>query len=100
MVTGRHSTDPGRSVLWQRSCLGISLFRAHIGEMPREKFETLLRCPMCERTGLAEMSNASHSNAGDYDTRIEAVPEGFEIKGNDVICSDCRISALCAAACP
>jgi hypothetical protein len=63
--------------------------------MPREKYETLLRCPTCEQTGLAEMSNATRSNVGDYDTRIEAVPEGFEIRGNDVICSACQVSALC-----
>jgi hypothetical protein len=60
--------------------------------MPREKYETLLRCPMCARTGLAEMSNAKF--AGDYDTKIEAAPEGFEIEGNDVICSACQVSAL------
>jgi len=47
---------------------------------------------MCARTGLAEMSNAKF--AGDYDTKIEAAPEGFEIEGNDVICSACQVSAL------
>jgi len=61
--------------------------------MPREKYESLLKCPMCDRTGLAEMS-AEKSNLGDYQTRIEAVPEGFEIKGDDVICSVCQVSAL------
>ena len=49
---------------------------------------------MCDRTGLAEMSDDKASNIGDYHTRIEAVPEGFEIKGNDVICSSCQVSAL------
>ncbi|MFL6828413.1 MAG: hypothetical protein ACJ8E2_18325 [Bradyrhizobium sp.] len=48
---------------------------------------------MCDRTGLAEMSDEK-SNLGDYHTRIEAVPEGFEIKGDDVICSACQVSAL------
>jgi hypothetical protein len=61
--------------------------------MPREKYESLLKCPMCGRTGLAEMSDDKASNIGDYHTRIEAVPEGFEIKGNDVICSACQVSA-------
>ena len=46
-----------------------------------------------DRTGLAEMSDEK-SNLGDYQTRIEAVPEGFEIKGDDVICSVCQVSAL------
>ena len=49
---------------------------------------------MCGRTGLAEMSDDKSSNIGDYHTRLEAVPEGFEIKGNDVICSACQVSAL------
>ena len=49
---------------------------------------------MCGRTGLAEMSDDKSSNIGDYHTRLEAVPEGFEIKGNDVICSTCQVSAL------
>ena len=67
--------------------------RAHIGGMPREKYESLLKCPMCDRAGLAEMSDEK-SNLGDFHTRIEAVPEGFEIKGDDVICSACQVSAL------
>ena len=67
--------------------------RAHIGTMAREKYETMLKCPMCDRTGLAEMSDEK-SNLGDYHTKIEAVPEGFEIKGDDVICSACQVSAL------
>jgi len=31
---------------------------------------------------------------GDYDTKVEAVTQGFEIKGKDVICSVCQVSAL------
>jgi hypothetical protein len=54
----------------------------------------MLRCPMCGRTGLADMSDDKSSETGDYHTRIDAVPEGFEIKGNDVICSACQVSAL------
>jgi hypothetical protein len=72
----------------------VALNMASIGRMPREKYESLLRCPMCGRTGLAEMSDDKSSNIGDYHTKIEAVPEGFEIKGNDVICSACQVSAL------
>jgi hypothetical protein len=49
---------------------------------------------MCGRTGLAEMSDDKSSNIGDYHTRLEAVPEGFEIKGNDVICSTCQVSLI------
>jgi hypothetical protein len=79
--------------LWQSSALENDRSRAHIGGMPREKYESLLRCPMCGRTGVAEMSDDKSSNIGDYHTRIEAVPEGFEIKGNDVICSACQVSA-------
>jgi hypothetical protein len=61
--------------------------------MAREKYETMLRCPMCGRTGLADMSD-DKSHSGDYDTRIESVTQGFEIKGKDVICSACKVSAL------
>jgi hypothetical protein len=43
---------------------------------------------MCDRTGLADMSDDKSTKIGDYDTRIEAVTQGFEIKGKDVICSD------------
>jgi len=68
--------------------------RAHIGRMAREKYESLLRCPMCGRTGLADMSDDKSHEVGDYDTRVEAVTQGFEIKGNDVICSVCQVSAL------
>ena len=62
--------------------------------MAREKYESLLRCPMCERTGLADMSDDKSSKIGDYDTRVEAVTQGFEIKGKDVICSVCQVSTL------
>ena len=48
---------------------------------------------MCGRTGLADMSD-DKSHGGDYDTRVESVTKGFEIKGNDVICSACKVSAL------
>jgi len=47
--------------------------RAHIGRMAREKYETALRCPMCGRTGLADMSDDKSHKSGDYDTRVEAV---------------------------
>jgi hypothetical protein len=67
---------------------------AHIRRMAREKYESLLRCPMCERTGLADMSDDKSTKIGDYDTRVEAVTQGFEIKGKDVICSECQVSAL------
>ena len=79
--------------MWQGYALENDPLRAHIGSMAREKYESLLRCPMCDRTGLAEMSDEK-SNLGDYQTRIEAVPEGFEIKGDDVICFACQVSAL------
>ncbi len=81
--------DYGRS-----SALENDRLRAHIGRMAREKYESLLRCPMCGRTGLADMSDDKSSKIGDYDTRVEAVTQGFEIKGNDVICSVCQVSAL------
>ena len=48
---------------------------------------------MCGRTGLADMSD-DKSKVGDYDTRVEAVTQGFEIKDKDVICSACQVSAL------
>jgi hypothetical protein len=68
--------------------------RAHIGRMAREKYESPLRCPMCGRAGLADMSDAKSSKIGGYDTKVEAVTQGFEIKGKDVICSVCQVSAL------
>jgi hypothetical protein len=80
--------------LWRGSALEFGPLGAHIGMMPREKYGSPLRCPMCERTGIAEMSDDKSRNVGDYDTRIEAVSEGFEIKGRDVICSVCQVSAL------
>ena len=67
---------------------------AKVWRMAREKYESLLRCPMCDRTGLADMSDDKSTKIGDYDTRIEAVTQGFEIKGKDVICSECQVSAL------
>jgi hypothetical protein len=62
--------------------------------MAREKYESLLRCPMCGRTGLVDMSDDKSSKIGNYDTKVEAVTQGFEIKGKDVICSVCQVSAL------
>lgn len=78
----------------QDNPLENGLSAAHIRRMAREKYESLLRCPICERTGLADMSDDKSSKIGDYDTRIEAVTQGFEIKGKDVICSECQVSAL------
>ena len=80
--------------MWQGSRLANGRLPAHIGRMAREKYESLLRCPICERTGLADMSDDKSSKIGDYDTRIEAVTHGFEVKGKDVICSECQVSAL------
>jgi len=64
------------------------------GGMTREKYESLLRCPTCERIGLADMSDDKSSKIGNYNTRVEAVTHGFEVKGKDVICSECQVSAL------
>ena len=80
--------------MWQGYALENDPLRAHIGRMAREKYESLLRCPMCGRTGLVDMSDDKSSKTGDYDTRVEAVTQGFEIKGKDVICSVCQVSAL------
>jgi hypothetical protein len=79
----------GRIIHWKN---GLSA--AHIRRMAREKYESLLRCPMCDRTGLADMSDDKSSKIGNYDTRVEAVTQGFEVKGKDVICSECQVSAL------
>lgn len=49
---------------------------------------------MCGRAGLADMSDAKSSKIGDYDTKVDAVTQGFEIKGKDVVCSACQVSAL------
>jgi len=80
--------------MWQDCPLEKGLSAAHIGRMAREKYESLLRCPMCDRTGLADMSDDKSTKIGNYDTRVEAVTQGFEVKGKDVICSECQVSAL------
>ena len=80
--------------MWQGYALENDPLRPHIGRMAREKYETMLRCPVCDRTGLADMSDDKSPKIDDDDTRIEAVTQGFEIKGKDVICSVCQVSAL------
>jgi hypothetical protein len=50
--------------------------------------------PHMRANRLADMSDDKSSKIGDYDTRLEAVTQGFEIKGKDVICSVCQVSAL------
>ena len=88
--TALHATAQwNHEPLWKIDSPG-RIFR----RMAREKYESLLRCPICERTGLADMSDDKSTKIGDYDTRIEAVTQGFEIKGKDVICSECQVSAL------
>jgi hypothetical protein len=63
--------------------------------MAREKYDVALRCPKCGRSGRADMSDAkSYKIEADYDTRVESVPAGFEIRGRDVVCSNCGVSAL------
>ena len=97
MLHMRLKRDQYRDRLRSASCaFGVEndQLRAHIGRMAREKYETMLRCPVCDRTGLADMSDDKSHKIGDYDTRIEAVTQGFEIKGKDVICSVCQVSAL------
>ena len=81
--------DCGRVTRWKMTRSGRIL-----GRMAREKYESLLRCPMCGRTGLVDMSDDKSQKSGDYDTRIESVTQGFEIKGKDVICTGCQVSAL------
>jgi hypothetical protein len=89
--------EMGGATRWtirRRKLVPLTQMGAHIGRMAREKYESLLRCPMCGRTGLADMSDDKSHKVGDYDTRVEAVTQGFEIKGKDVICSACQVSAL------
>jgi hypothetical protein len=44
---------------------------------------------------MADMSDAKSDKIGDYDTRVDAVTEGFAIKNkSDIICSLCQVSAL------
>jgi hypothetical protein len=63
--------------------------------MARETSETKLKCPLCGREGMADMSDAISDKIGDYDTRVDAVTEGFAIKNkSDIICSLCQVSAL------
>jgi hypothetical protein len=70
--------DESRGLLAGRiNPLENGLSAVHICRMAREKYESLLRCPICERTGLADMSDDKSSKIGDYDTRIEAVTQGL-----------------------
>ena len=63
--------------------------------MAREKYELPLKCPKCGRAGRARMSDRkSYKIEPDYDTKVESVPEGFEKRGADVVCSKCGESAL------
>jgi hypothetical protein len=63
--------------------------------MARETYESNLKCPVCGREGLADMSGAKSYKIGDYDTRVDAVTEGFAIKNKtEVVCSQCQVSAL------
>jgi hypothetical protein len=88
--TALHATAKwNHEPLWKTGCP-----QRILAGWQREKCESLLRCPICERTGLADMSDDKSSKIGEYDTRIEAVTQGFEIKGKDVICSECQVSAL------
>jgi hypothetical protein len=48
--------------------------------MARETYESKLKCPVCGREGLADMSGAKSYKIGDCDTRVDAVTEGFAIK--------------------
>jgi len=63
--------------------------------MARETYESKLKCPVCGREGLADMSGAKSYKIGEYDTRVDAVTEGFAIKNKtEVVCSQCQVSAL------
>jgi hypothetical protein len=63
--------------------------------MARETYESKLKCPLCGREGMADMSEDKSHKIGDYDTRVDAVTEGFAIKNkSDIICSQCQVSAL------
>lgn len=62
----------------------------------QEEYNVRLKCPKCGRDGRADMSDAGayKIEPGGYDTRVESVPDGFEIRGHDVVCADCKVSAL------
>jgi hypothetical protein len=71
--------------------------------MSREEYTSNLRCPVCGKTGIAEMSDRkSYKIEPDYGTTIDWVPDGFEIVQTattpfakyDVICTTDRVSAL------
>jgi hypothetical protein len=67
------------------------------GAVRREYYSVPLKCPKCGRTGRAQMSDRqAYKIEPDYDSRVESVPEGFEIArgGRDALCSNCGVSAL------
>jgi hypothetical protein len=71
----------------------------------REEYSEPLKCPACGREGRAAMSDRRSYKIEDFDTRVDAVTEGFEAistpqnphRRYDVICDKCKVSALGSA---
>jgi hypothetical protein len=87
----------GFAALYAYYGLGLRAGPCDNRPMRREYYDVPLKCPKCGRTGRAQMSDReAYKIEPDYDTKVESVPEGFEITrgGKDAICSKCGVSAL------
>jgi hypothetical protein len=73
--------------MWQPNGLENGRGAAHIRIWPVKH-----RCPVCGREGLADMSGAKSYKIGDYDTRVDAVTEGFAIKNKTEVVWTFRLS--------
>ena len=63
--------------------------------MDRQTYELNLKCPVCGREGLADMSSAKVYEAGDCAPHVHAVTEGFATRNKtEVFCSRCQVSAV------
>ena len=51
-----------------------------------------INCKRCGHHGQAAYSENENPVHGDgFDQEVESVPEGFEIRGKKVFCSECRV---------
>lgn len=64
-------------------------------DMDRQTYELKLKCPICGREGLADMSSTKVYETDDCAPRVHAVTEGFATRNKtDIICSQCQVSAV------
>ena len=52
----------------------------------REEYSVSVACPKCGQKGSADMSDRKSYKIEDYDTRVEAVSDGFTTDGTAITC--------------